>query len=73
MPKPRKRPQRSPGVSPWYDVPDMMRLFDCSERTVWKWVSMQRLPEPVRQGTRWTRWPKEEVDELLKAWGKDRR
>jgi predicted DNA-binding transcriptional regulator AlpA len=59
----------SEGPSPWYSVSDMMRLFDVTDRCIWTWVSRGLLPQPRKQGRRWTRWVKEEVDALLKEWG----
>lgn len=59
--------------SPWYRLADMCRLFDCAPRTIWTWVSEGKLPQPVRNGSRWTRWPKEVVDELLKTWAQPKR
>ncbi len=55
---------------PWYRVEDMVRLFDVTERCIWTWVSQGRLPQPRRIGRRWTRWPKEEIDALLRGWGR---
>src|SRR5262249_18917043 len=61
----RKRPEPSALPSPWYTISDMMRLFSCSDKTVWKWTATGQLPAPVRKGRRWTRWPRETVDALL--------
>lgn len=55
------RTSAAPGA-PWYRLADMCRLFDCAPRTIWKWVSEGRIPAPVRQGSRWTRWAKAVVD-----------
>ena len=66
----KRRAQRSPGESPWYTIGDMMRLFDVTDKTIWKWTAAGKLPEPRRHGRRWTRWVKSEVDELLVKWGR---
>lgn len=57
-------------VSPWYRKADLMALFGVTDRTIEKWVSMGRLPEPRKQGRGWVRWPKAEIDALLAEWGK---
>lgn len=55
--------------SPWYRVGDLCRLLDVGERCIWSWVASGRLPAPRRIGTRWSRWPREEIDQLLQSWG----
>ena len=62
------RTQPSPGPSPWYCKSDLMRLFQVTARTIEKWVAMGRLPEPVRKGRKWVRWPVERIDALIDAW-----
>jgi predicted DNA-binding transcriptional regulator AlpA len=62
-------PRPAEGPSPWYTISDMMRLFDVTDRCIWTWVRAGKLPEPRRQGRRWTRWPREEIDAWLKTWG----
>jgi predicted DNA-binding transcriptional regulator AlpA len=62
-------PRASEGACPWYDISDMMKLFDVTDRCIWTWVSRGLLPKPRKQGRRWTRWVKEEVDARLKEWG----
>lgn len=64
-------PLPSEGPSPWYSMSDMMRLFDVTDRCVWSWVSAGKLPRPRKQGRRWTRWPKAEIDTLMETWGKE--
>ena len=55
---------RSAGIS-WYDITDMMRLFDVCDRTIWKWVAQGKLPEPKRRGPKWSRWPRVIIDALI--------
>jgi len=73
MPRGKKAKYRGPLPSdvqrPWYDISDMMKLFDVTDRCIWSWVSRGLLPRPRKQGRRWTRWVKEEIDALLKQWG----
>lgn len=57
-------------VSPWYRKADLMAIFGVTDRTIEKWVSMGRLPEPNKQGRGWVRWPKTVIDALVLEWGK---
>jgi len=71
--RPSAKAQRARGAdpeSPWYRVEDLARLFDVGERCIWTWVAEKKLPEPRRHGSRWSRWPKEEIDGLLARWGR---
>lgn len=64
-----KRLQPTPGVvSPWYRTTDLMALFGVTDRTIQKWVSAGRLPQPVRKGRAWVRWPKTTIDALVANW-----
>lgn len=58
---------------PWYTVVQMAVLFAVHPRTIWKWSDLGRLPKPVRKSRKWVCWPKDEVDALLREWGKERR
>lgn len=66
-----KRPKPTPGMTPWYSIEDMMALFDCCDRTIWKWVSTGKIPRPVRKGRKWSRWPKAQIDALIVEWGRE--
>jgi predicted DNA-binding transcriptional regulator AlpA len=63
-----KRLKPSPGESPWYRKSDLMRLLQVSDRTIEKWTAMGRIPEPVRKGRGWVRWPKDRIDALIAEW-----
>lgn len=67
-----QKPVSADTEGPWYRLADMCRLFDVGERCIWTWVSKGKLPQPCREGRRWTRWPREEIDELLRRWGRKR-
>jgi len=62
----RKRP-RSPKCA-FYDVVEVGELFGVSERTIWTWLDLGYLPEPQRR-KKWTRWPKEQIDAIIKKGG----
>lgn len=66
-----KRPKPTPGLSPWYDIEDMMALFSVGDRTIWKWVSAGKLPRPVRRGPKWSRWPRVQIDALIQEWARE--
>jgi predicted DNA-binding transcriptional regulator AlpA len=66
--RPKKQLQPTKGESPWYRKSDLMRLFQISDRTVEKWAACGKLPEPVRKGRAWVRWPKSQIDALLAEW-----
>lgn len=64
----KRRLKASEGDSPWYRKCDLMRLFQVTDRTIEKWVAMERLPEPKRQGRGWVRWPKKVIDAKIREW-----
>jgi len=66
--RPKKQLQPSQGESPWYRKSDLMRLLQVSDRTIEKWTAMGRIPEPVRKGRGWVRWPKTQIDALIAEW-----
>lgn len=66
--RPKKQLQPTQGESPWYRKADLMRLLQVCDRTIEKWVAMGRIPEPVRKGRGWVRWPKERIDALIAEW-----
>lgn len=63
-----KRLKPSEGPSIWYRKSDLMRLFQVTARTIEKWTASGRLPEPVRKGKGWVRWPCDRIDALIAAW-----
>jgi predicted DNA-binding transcriptional regulator AlpA len=63
-----KRLQPTPGPSIWYRKSDLMRLFQVTARTIEKWCASGRLPEPVRKGRGWVRWPVARIDALIDEW-----
>ncbi|OAI54027.1 hypothetical protein AYO44_03860 [Planctomycetaceae bacterium SCGC AG-212-F19] len=63
-------PQEAPAIeSPWYKAEEVAVLFDIHQRTLWQWVAAGRLPAPRKVGRRWSRWPKEQIDQILETWG----
>jgi predicted DNA-binding transcriptional regulator AlpA len=56
-------------ISPWYTVRDMCVLFSCQRRCIWTWVQEKKLPEPVRKGKGWSRWPRKAINEILRKMG----
>ncbi len=64
----KHRLKPSPGESPFYRTADLMRLFDVTDRTIQKWTAMGRIPEPIRKGRGWVRWPRTQIDALLAEW-----
>jgi predicted DNA-binding transcriptional regulator AlpA len=65
----RKRPRPSNLPPIWYRCEDMCRLFDVSDRTVYRWCAIGKLPKPVKRGRRWSRWLKTEIDAVLAEMG----
>lgn len=65
-------PARTRPPSPesrFYHAADLAKLFDVCERTIWTWTAIGQLPKPIRKSRKWTAWPKEQIDELLRKWG----
>lgn len=54
---------------PLLTVAEVAELLGCSISFVWRMRRRGQLPEPMRQGTKWTRWRRAD----LEAWlaGKD--
>ena len=54
---------------PLLNVAEVAELLGCSVSFVWRMRRRGQLPEPMRQGTKWTRWRRSD----LEAWlaGKD--
>jgi predicted DNA-binding transcriptional regulator AlpA len=59
--------------SPWYRAADLARLFDVDQRQVWKMASNGQIPPPVKRGRKWSRWPKQQIDEIIRDIGADPR
>ena len=45
-------------------IADLARLLDLSTRTIWRYVAIGRLPEPVRFSKVCVRWKAEEVQRV---------
>lgn len=43
-------------LDPLLTVEDLAKLLKVSKRTVWRWVSLGRLPQPVRCSPSCVRW-----------------
>ena len=48
----------------WMTAREVAEFLDVSERCVWTWSSLGRLPKPVRRGGKWTRWKRREIEPL---------
>jgi predicted DNA-binding transcriptional regulator AlpA len=68
MPKPRRLQPSADVISPFYRKADLMALFGVTEKSIEKWVASGQLPEPIRQGRGWVRWPKKVIDQLIQDW-----
>ena len=46
-------------------IAELARLLDISTRTIWRYVAIGRLPEPVRFSKVCVRWKAEEVQQYI--------
>jgi len=52
-------------------VRDVASMLGIGVSTVWAWVQKGRLPQPIRLGTRCTRWRLDEVLEAIERMAKE--
>lgn len=48
------------------NIDEMTGMLKCSSRAVRLWVSLGKLPKPIKLGRRAVRWDKAEVEAFLK-------
>jgi prophage regulatory protein len=50
-------------------IQTVVELTGFSERTIWRHVAQKRFPEPIKNGTRCTRWVASDVTAWLRSRG----